>query len=359
MADQNRIQAVSTKAGDGFRITLDALDCEKPYFLRDVKEAVRCYITKQSVATCLSIIEILQWTELGGGIRTVQRRYSASLSFDYGLRFLAFLRGSGEAHPPTYRGNRLDSFLSDPVKSEIVQKYERLFTKNQDAIAKGLVLKLTASDPVAEDLSSQFKAQLFLVRPPVPNDELREISKFTPDDIFGPIVTNQLIVTGGNETGEYGLSVAAAVKSSLEASISALVQSYLVTDEFRKKTEQASRDAVIRTIIVTIATTVSAALGIAITSSTLWWMILPAVASFASIAYGATTFPSDLGVKVSEAIGKQLNDSFREENTKTLTKIFRETVEENITKLAFDLAKDTSVIRSLREEARVRVQGGC
>lgn len=300
------------------------------------------YIKNQSVENCLSIIETVT---VNG--KNVPDCYSFSNTSDWSIRFAAFTAGRDPAQPPQYKGNPLDSFLTEPVKDRIVDSTLQFYSEQQGHLVECLVNLLVAMPTFRNGIREQIQIHLSQVQPPIPPQQQAMLATTVTDDILGPIAASFFTINGSNAKNHVAVAKG-AIRATLAKSIAEIVRDYLSRPEFRKQIETLVSGAVYNTIIITMITAF-AGLGVVATfSASTWWLIAPPIVGIAWVTYKAVNIPGDLGRKVSEAIGKRLDESFRPYNEQILSNIFEDTIRNQLVRVSSDLLDNDTVSQNIR-----------
>ncbi|KAF5703628.1 transcriptional regulatory [Fusarium mundagurra] len=325
---------------------LQSLDNEKSNYLDNVRNEVESYIKNQSIKTCLGIIETLT---VDG--RNVPERYPFSSTSAWSKRFAAFTAGRDPAQPPQYKGNPLDSFLTEPVKDRIVDCTLQFYSEQQGHLVECLVDLLVAMPTFRNGIREQIQIHLSEVQPPIPPQQQAVLATTVTDDILGPIAASVFTINGNNAKDHVAVAKG-AIRATLAKSIAEVVRDYLSRPEFREQIETLVSGAVYNTIIISMITAFVSLGVIATFSVSAWWLIAPPIVGFALATYKAVNIPGDLGRKVSEAIGKRLDESFRPYNEQILSNIFEDTIRNQLVRVGSDLLENNTV----SENIKIRLQ---
>lgn len=299
------------------------------------------YIKNQSIEHCLGIIETVR---VNG--KNVPDYYSFSRTLAWSIRFAAFTAGRDPAQPPQYDGNSLDSFLTEPVKDRVVDTTLQFYSEHEDHLVVCLVDLLVAMPVFRNGIREQIQIHLSQVQPPIPPQQQAMLATIVTDDILGPIAVSFFSINGSNAKNHIAVAKG-AIRATLAKSIAEIVREYLSRPEFRKQIEKLVSGAVYSTIILTIITTL-ASLGVITTFSvTSWWLIAPPIVGIAWVTYKAVNIPGDLGRKVSEAIGKRLDESFRPYNEQILSNIFEDTIRNQLVRVGSALMDNDAIAQNI------------
>ncbi|MEZ5044127.1 MAG: hypothetical protein R2828_29810 [Saprospiraceae bacterium] len=132
---------------------INSLKKDKQSFLNDVEKSIKEYIEKKSPIECLTLT-----TQKYGNSKKV--RWEPSLNptecASYVKRLIPFLRKKKE-----YKGEILDSGLSDGVVEVVIKSFTKFYQKNNDVLAKKLVEAILVNEKASNAfwegvLSSKF-----------------------------------------------------------------------------------------------------------------------------------------------------------------------------------------------------------
>ncbi|KAH8816668.1 hypothetical protein F5884DRAFT_229857 [Xylogone sp. PMI_703] len=321
---------------------LQALDREKAYFLDKVQTKVYLYIKSLTRQDCLGIIETVT---VDGN--KVQERYTFARTADWSARFSIFTTGRDPTQPPHYEGNPLDSFLTEPVKEQVVNTMLQFYSENQAQLVDCLVNALVAIPVFRDTLKDHVKIYLAQVKPEIRPQEREELATIATDEILEQVGRSVFARDENNMTDRDSIA-AGAIRATLAASIAAVVRDYLSRPEFRYQIDQLVSQAVSGTLIVTLISTLVTIGAITASSASLWWLIAPAVVGLGWMTYKALNLPDDLGQKVSKAISKRLDESFRLFNDEILSSIFKDTIRNRLDQVGRAIMGNEHVTHSIR-----------
>jgi hypothetical protein len=339
---------------EDFEDALDNLDRYKAPFLDDIQNGVRTFIEDRSRADCLTIVEIRKLN-----LKEIRRTFRPDKSVEYSARFARFCLGG---NPPLYNNNVLDSWLTQPISKVVVDKYEKFFDQHLQAITSGMLQKLGRSESLQQELLSTMLDQLKSESPPLSGEMLDQISDL-PSNSFWQHVNEQSesikdlefeSVVSSSAVTRLDPSTSATLMSGIEEAITTIVIEFMSSKKSSEMIADIAKEAVVQTIVMTVATTFGTMFGIAITGSSMAWMVLPILVALAVVTYNVYGFQSNLAGKVAPAVKKALDDSFRSRNKMFLSAIWRESIEANIPKLASSLVKKPNIVRLLVSRAGSR-----
>jgi hypothetical protein len=196
-------------------------------------------------------------------------------------------------------------------------------------------------------IREQIQLRLSQVQPPITPQQQAELATIVTDDILGPIATSFFAIDKSNAENHVAVAKG-AIRATLAKSIAEIVRDYLSRSEFRRQIESLVSGAVYSTIMLTIITSLATIGVVTVFSVSAWWMIAPPVVGMAWVTYKAANIPGDLGKKVSEAIGKRLDESFRPCNEQILSIIFEDTVRNKLVQVGNALMDNDDVAQNIR-----------
>lgn len=304
---------------------------QKTDFLYDVKNSVSRYIAAQG-ANCLTIVE-------KNNANTVAV-WNISPNPAYALRLIAFCRGK------QYNGNNLDSGLTKPVINIVSKKFEQLYEKNDEKIAKAILEYMLQDEVIQKSLVDT------IINSATSKQITDQVKSKAATLILSQIKEAlQVALAKGSLLG-VGKAVGAIAAKPIAAKIAALLVKFILL-HLKTVIAKVLASAAIKTLIATavkkfllaalvgaIVKFIAAKFGIS-ASAAFMWILIPVIVGY--VAYEIWTFPKHLGEKVGDKIYDDLSDKYSQINEDVFTKIVTEVLDVGLTTILENIAQSDEV----------------
>ena len=331
MADEKTVDKIARELGE-----------HKEAFISDVNAQIREYILSKSFADCLTIVEKTRY-----GSYT----WEPSKALDgYVPRFIAFLRKK------KYKGNELDSYLTDKIVFIVEHSYENFLKQNTTLLVKPIAENLLSRKDIVERIADSaigvWKATI--------GDELkRRLIKLLVHRIEDSISTNIVHASSTAVVAATSKTIAVAAAIPISKSVAVMLTKHViivlkgVVAKILASTAFKAMFAnlVKKMVAAKILAIVISAVGAKIAGVSVGWIVAPLIAAL--ILYEYYTLPQKMAEKISEKVCAELGGDFSKLNRNVASGIVNELGTDVLGTFISDVAKDISMrdlLNSLRVE---------
>lgn len=315
---------------------INNLDEEKYEFLDSVETKINTHISSRGFKECLTFVE-------RGSSGIVLKTWKLEASVDYIRCLTAFCSGS------RFKGNDLDSYLTDGVVGIVTKEFESFYEKNSEEIAPTLSQLIIEDKIFLSSLTDQIIECTNSEIPSVIKAKIAGILIHKLDEAFNANIASSAAQVVSLTTTKI---VTAAVSMPIAQYAAAIILKYLVVHlkiiitkvlaSTAMKTMIASivKKFAAGALIAGIAKLVGAKLGIG-TGAALFWVLIPILAAY--ITYEAYKLPENLGKKVSSKIRLELSGDFTRINRSILEEAISHITGAGLSGLASDIAQEPEI----------------
>lgn len=307
----------------------------KDDFLNEIQSKIYNYIDSRSCAQCLSIVErkisSLTW-------------YPSEVLQGYTPRFIAFIRKK------RYKGNELDSALTDAVVNIVVTTYNKYIQTQsgyivkpilEDALNNRIIINSIAKKAV-DTWQSNFPQYL-------KQKLMAELVHRIEDSISTNIVhaSSQAVSTAATKVIAGVTAAAAAIPISKSmAALLAKHMAILLKGIVAKILASAAFKTMIATLVkkfvaFKILSVIISSIGAKLAGISIGYILAPLIVAF--IAYEAYTLPRKMAKDISESVVDELSKEFENMNNQISTNIVAELGTSAITAYISDIVNDDTM----------------
>lgn len=322
------------------RITRE-LGVHKDAFISDVNTQIQKYISSKSAADCLTIVEKTRYGSC---------TWEPSKALDgYVPRFIAFLRKK------KYKGNELDSYLTDKIVFIVEHSYEKFLKQNTTSLVKPIAENLLSRKDIVERIADSaigvWKATI--------GDELkRRLIRMLVHRIEDSISTNIVHASSSAVVAATSKTIAAAAAIPISNAVAVMLTKHLIIvlkGVIAKILASTAFKAMFATLIkkmvaAKILAIVISAVGAKIAGISVGWIVAPLIAAL--IVYEYYTLPQKMAEKISENVCAELGGGFSKLNRNVALGVVNELGTDVLNTFISDVAKDISM-RDLLDSLRV------
>lgn len=340
----------SMSKNQSLKFLVDRLGDEKYDFLNSVESKINSHISRRKGKDCLTFVE-------RGSTGSVLRTWRPEASGDYIKCLTNFCSGS------SFKGNELDSYLTDDVVKVVTQEFEVFYEKNTKEIAPILTEIIIQDKVFLESLTEQIVDFANAEIPSSIKSQVASVLVHKLEDVFDANITNSAahavnVVATKAVSAAVSLPIAQhtamIILKYLTIHLKAVLAKVLASTAIKSMIAAAVKKFAAAALIATIVKIVGAKLSLS-AGAAFAFVLIPAL--FAFIAYELVNFPKKLGAKVSEKLRSELDGSFEKINMNILEEAVSQISSAGLSGLASSIAQEPEIkeaISGLVDEIRFK-----
>ncbi|KAH8831974.1 hypothetical protein DL96DRAFT_1812724 [Flagelloscypha sp. PMI_526] len=315
---------------------LNKLEANKQPFIKAIESRIYNKIRHTSRLDCTAIVE------RHSGYSTTIRLTDPK---DYARRFVHFVRT--DARNRRYKGNDLDSYLSDDIAEIVQEEYSKYITDNVDELGKAIRTMIADNKVITNSFRRQIVINLKNSTTPLTAHAAEKMADALMQSLnIGDQAASQLghHISGaiGSATGHHVvMMIAHSLTGVLGTAIAHTIAKFLASAAGKHLLAVVIKKIAVKAVVTGVATMLASACGVAASGALIWWIVLPVIAAFA--AYEAYEFPEKLAEKVSKGVSSEMSGELKNRNRELVMGIFKDLTKDSCKEFAIALVKNDTV----------------